>query len=250
MFPELWIFDTYSIMLFIGAFSAIVLFYFYSVNRKFEKNFRLDIEILAVVSIIVGLGSAMLFQWLFDALKGDGEHNHFSMTFFGGLVGGVVMFVFIYIFYIRKKYPQHRFIEILIIAPACITLAHAFGRIGCFLAGCCYGKETDSFLGVKFPDLPNKVFPTQLFEATFLFIIAGILFYLAMKKDFKYTMPVYLISYGIFRFMIEFIRGDERGAFILGLSPSQWFSIVALGIGIALIFIIPKKFIDKKDENN
>ena len=250
MFPELWIFDTYSLMIFIGALSAIIIFYFYSMNRGFDKKFRLDIEILAVVSIIVGLGSAMLFQWLFDLLKGDGEHNHFSMTFFGGLTGGALMFIFIYIFYIRKKYPQHRFIEILIIAPACITLAHAFGRIGCFLAGCCYGKETDSFLGVKFPDLPNKVFPTQLFEATFLFIIAGILFYLAMKKDFKYTMPVYLISYGIFRFMIEFIRGDERGAFILGLSPSQWFSIVAFIIGVALIFIIPRKFLDKKDENN
>ena len=95
--------------------------------------------------------------------------------------------------------------DILIIAPACITLAHGLGRVGCFLAGCCYGKETTSILGVTFPKGstayflygPNhNVLPTQLFEAIFLFILFIILFF--MKKNQFIT---YLFSYGIFRFL-------------------------------------------------
>ena len=245
MYPTLWgTIDTYTLMLLIGAFSAILGFYFYAKKNDFEKNYRLDIEIIAVISIIVGVGSGMFFQWFFDLLKQNHEHNAFSMTFFGGLLGGVVIFIVIYLLYVKKKYPQHNFTELLIIGPACITSAHAFGRIGCFLAGCCYGIKTDSWLGIKFPDLPYKVYPTQLFEAIFLFMLSAILFYLALKKKNRYTMPIYLFSYGTFRFLIEFIRGDDRGAFFLSLSPSQWFSIIAILIGIAIIVIFTKK--DKK----
>ena len=246
MLPTIIGIDTYSIMIFIGALSAIISYYLYAKKKNYEKNYRLDVELNGVISIIVGILFAMLFQWLFDMLKDDHGHNNFSMTFFGGLVGGALCFILIYILYIKRKYTQHNFLEITRIAPGCICIAHGFGRIGCFLAGCCYGKETDSFLGMKFPDLPNKVYPTQLFEAIFLFLLAAVLFYLAFKKEFKYNLSVYLISYGIFRFLIEFIRGDDRGAFILSLSPSQWFSIIAFIIGILLIYLIPKKFIKKE----
>ena len=158
------------------------------------------------------------------------------MTFFGGLVGGVIIFLIGYKVVIKKRYPESKFInDILIIAPACITLAHGLGRIGCFFAGCCYGIETDSIWGVKFPHLDHNVYPTQLYEAIFLILLSGILSLLAFKYKNKYTMPIYLASYGIFRFLIEFIRGDDRGAFLFDLiSPSQVFSIICVLISVGL----------------
>ena len=124
------------------------------------------------------------------------------------------------------------------IAPACITIAHGFGRVGCFMAGCCYGIETDSWLGVQFPHLAHAVYPTQLFEALFLFALSAILFYIAIKKRSAYTLPLYLLSYGIFRFCLEFLRGDNRGELLSSLSPSQWFSIIAIISAILVFFII------------
>ena len=158
------------------------------------------------------------------------------MTFYGGLVGGIAVFLIGYVLVIRRKYPDSDFInDIMVIAPAGIAVAHAFGRIGCFMAGCCYGIETDSPLGVRFPGMEHNVYPTQLFEAISLFLLFGLLYYLAFYKRTKHTLSVYLIGYGVWRFLIEFIRGDDRGAYMLGLSPSQWFSIVAVAIGIGLI---------------
>ena len=234
MLPEIWIFDTYSILLLIGAIAALFIYHIYGKKAGLPSDYVNTIEIVAIISIISGLVGAVLFQTLYDLLNHD---VHFgSMTFYGGLIFGALCFLLIYKFYVMKKYPNIKFTKaVLAIAPASITIAHGFGRIGCFCAGCCYGVETDSWLGVKFPDLPNPVYPTQLFEAIFLFLLFGVLFYIAIKKQTKYTMVIYLFAYGLWRFLIEFIRGDERGYFLLGLAPSQWMSIFAILIGIGLI---------------
>ena len=94
-----------------------------------------------------------------------GFHLNGGLTFIGGLIGGTLCFLTIYLFF-RKKYTT-RLYRMTSILPCCILIAHAFGRIGCFFAGCCYGKETDSFLGVQFPQLSHPVYPTQLYEAVF-----------------------------------------------------------------------------------
>ena len=139
------------------------------------------------------------------------------MTFIGGLIGGVACFLAIY-FIFRKKYTA-RLYEVISLLPCSILIAHAFGRIGCFFAGCCYGKETDSFLGVQFPDLPHPVHPTQLYEAAFLFVLFAVSVYLILKKDFKHNLSLYLIAYGVFRFLIEYVRGDDRGELVGFVSP-------------------------------
>lgn len=242
MLPNIWFIDTYSLLLFIGVIACLVLLSFFAKKIHWPKSYTYTIEITACISIIVGIGSAILFQLLFNALKNDNSDSPlFAMTFFGGLVGGVITFLLIYLFYIRKKYKNFGLKDILIIAPACITLAHAFGRIGCFCAGCCYGIETDSWLGVTFPGMTHKVYPTQLFEAFFLFALTVVLALLAFKKKSIFTFPTYLASYGVFRFLIEFIRGDDRGAYFLSLSPSQWFSIFSVIIAIILVIYFVKK---------
>lgn len=112
------------------------------------------------------------------------------------------------------------------------------------MAGCCYGVETKAWFGIKFPGMINKVIPIQLFEAVFLFILFGVLFSMLYKKREKYTISTYLISYGIWRFFIEYLRGDDRGSFIGNLSPSQFWSIIMVLAGIIYIIVLLKK---KKD---
>ena len=242
MYPNLWIFDTYSIFLFLGVVACLFIYMKYANHMKLNKKYSYDILMLACISIILGILSAFGFQFLFDSLKENSTNPLFAMTFFGGLVGGVVTFLVGYFTVMKRRYPNESFVSnVLIIAPACITIAHGFGRIGCFFAGCCYGIETDSIWGIKFPHLDHNVFPTQLYEAIFLFILFGVLFVLAYRFKFKFTFSVYLASYGIFRFLIEFIRGDDRGAYFLGLSPSQMFSLVGIIISIILIVFVNKK---------
>ena len=237
MLPKIWIIDSYSLMMFLGIIGAFLLFYLYNKNKA-DIKYILDVLLVACFAIGFGLGGALLLQILFDLIKGDQELT-WSMTFYGGLAFGVASFLLIYKYFIVKRHPETNIIKnVYIIAPASITIAHGIGRIGCFLAGCCYGIETDSFLGVKFPGMTNPVYPTQLFEAAFLIILSFILFLIAYKKEKTITMPIYLISYGVFRFLIEFIRGDERGGTILSMSPAQFISIAVVMIGIILIFKI------------
>ena len=243
MLPKLWIIDTYSLMIFLGVIACFILFWLYRKKHNISEKFTYDIFLLACVSIIFGIGFAVLFQLLFDAINGSIRGS--AMTFYGGLVGGVVTFLVGYFLILKKRYPERSFLlDIMPIAPACITVAHAFGRVGCFLAGCCYGVETTSWLGVKFPGMLNKVHPTQLYEALFLFLLTAVLFFIAIKKRSIHNLALYLFTYGIFRFCLEFLRGDNRGSFLGSLSPSQFFSLIAIISSFVLYFSLKKH---KKD---
>ncbi len=247
MLPNIWIFDTYVILITLGVIAALLLFVTFLKKNKVDKS---TIDVLAlngVVAILIGIVFAMFFQSFYDFLENPSEGFSIGtrMTFFGGLVGGVLAFLVGYWIFLRKQ-SNGLFTLVLIIAPACITVAQAFGRIGCFLAGCCYGLETSSWLGVQFPHLPHPVYPTQLFEALFLFALSGCLIGLAFKKNTR-TMGIYALAYGGFRFFIEYLRGDERGVFIGGISPSQSWSIVLFGLGaVWLMLPIVKKYWTKR----
>ena len=127
-----------------------------------------------------------------------------------------------------------------------LAIAHGFGRIGCFCGGCCYGKtvEPHAFLSIYYPindarTIWEWVLPTQLYEAAFLFVFALGLFFIKKNRT-----AWYLIGYNVFRFFLEYLRGDDRGASPFGfLSPSQFMSIIMLLMGIALL--IWRKDIEK-----
>ncbi|MBQ7924069.1 MAG: prolipoprotein diacylglyceryl transferase [Clostridia bacterium] len=236
--PILGIFHLYGVMIAVGILCCFLLLFYYGKKRKINSKFIDFVFYNAIASIAFGFFSAALFQATYNYIENPagGFDLGGGVTFIGGLIGGVVTFLVIY-FAFRKKLSG-RVLDILSFAPCCITIAHGFGRIGCFFAGCCYGAETDSFLGVQFPDLPSPVHPTQLYEAVFLFLLCAVVFLLVMKWKFKHGMSVYLISYGIFRFLIEYLRDDHRGGFIPGISPSQFWSILMVVLGIGLIFLV------------
>ena len=139
-----------------------------------------------------------------------------------------------------------------ILGPA-MALAHAFGRISCFMQGCCFGKPAPSWfpLAVQFPPTSpaayrypslvtggsEPVYPVQLFESAGNILMCVILLFLLRKRKYAGTVGgIYLVLYGVMRFLLEFMRGDHTDS-ILGLTPSQFIAVaIAIPCGIVVFF--------------
>jgi phosphatidylglycerol:prolipoprotein diacylglycerol transferase len=214
------------------------------------QNFTL---LTAFIAIIAGYGSAVLVQAIYN-IKDVGRFEITSgtgATFLGGLVGGALAFILVYFivghFVFPGGYNRSSFIKTADCAACSITVAHAFGRIGCLMAGCCYGNVTDAWYGIYMRSVGAKVVPVQLFEALFLFALFASLMILTFRFG-RYVMPSYMIAYGIWRFFIEYARADERGDTLVSfLSPSQLVAILLI-IGGILLFAIELKIHKEKRE--
>jgi len=237
----------YGLMIAIGILCCFFVLFFYG-KLKGVPSKMLDFTFYnGIASIAIGFVAAAIWQAVYNFIDNpEGGFHMFEegLTFIGGLIGGVVCFIAI--FFILRNKLNIRILDILSLAPCCITIAHAFGRIGCFFAGCCYGKPTDSWLGVNFPGI-GHVHPTMLYESAFLFILFALFSFLYIKYKFKHNMSLYLILYGIFRFAIEFLRGDERGSFIGNISPSQFWSLLMI-VGGVILYFATKPFFKKLEE--
>ncbi len=171
-------------------------------------------------------------EYLFSIISG-------GFVFYGGLIGAVIMLV-IY----TRKYRLDTFTMLEVFAPA-IPLVHAFGRLGCFCAGCCYGIPVDPPLGMVFAhsvagpqDVP--LLPIQLFESGLNIVLCVVLLSLSRKINKRgRLLGIYLIAYAVMRFVLEFFRYDYVRGFLLGISTSQWISILLIPIGI-LFIVLPR----------
>ena len=145
-----------------------------------------------------------------------------GFVFYGGLLGGLV-----YLMILRGlKFPVTHDV-VWAIVPA-LTIGHAIGRFGCFLAGCCYGKETNLFWAIHLHGADRH--PSQLVECVLLFALG--IFLLRSKKPKLTLISTYLLSYGLIRLFVESLRGDTiRGTWGM-LTPSQWISLALITAGI------------------
>ncbi len=155
-----------------------------------------------------------------------------GFIFYGGLAGGVAGGLW---WLRRRGLPALAFGD-LIAPPLCF--AHALGRLGCFLNGCCYGKA--AAWGIVLPEvdrLPRM--PAQLFEAGGLVALGAALSFLRPGAPGRTgrILAAYLLGYGALRFAVEFTRDDPRGAALGGLSPSQWLALVAGASGVVLFLV-------------
>jgi len=141
--------------------------------------------------------------------------------------GSFIMCIISIILYLKmNKISILKSLDIIVLST---LILHAFGRFGCFLAGCCYGK-TFTF-GMIFPkSYPHKVHPTQLYEVSFLIIVFFILNrYYKTKRFHGEVFILYVMSYAIGRFIIEFFRGDNRGFLINNyVSHSQSIALILI----------------------
>ncbi|MDE6441639.1 MAG: prolipoprotein diacylglyceryl transferase [Clostridia bacterium] len=251
----------YGICFALGILCCFVFLYITMWKKKFSETSCDAVIFIGIFGTGFGILTAMLFQATYNYISNPAAGFDFggSMTFIGGLIGGVVSFVGVWNLYMYVIRPRTKLkfllgnmnaglTDALPFIPIGITIAHAFGRFGCFWAGCCYGKETDAWYGMYCAKHYNSytgvvsngnlVIPTQLFEMFFLIILCVVMAVLYFKFKFNYNFAVYAIAYGIWRFLLEFIRGDSRGEFIgNALSPSQIWSIVMVLIGIGYIFV-------------
>lgn len=242
----------YGLMIGIGFVLALIIGELRAKKMKLKEDAVIDIAIIAVVSGF--LGAKLLYiivnfkEFMRSPLDVLGSAG---FVVYGGLIAGVLCNM------IYVKVKKLNFFEYFDLVMPEIALAQAFGRIGCFLAGCCYGRETTLPIGVVFPEhslAPSgvKLLPTQLMSCAFDFVNMAVLMIIAAK--FSYTVAnikkeageenvkslragdigsLYCIFYGIGRFAIEFFRNDFRGE-VGPFSTSQFISlfIVALGVGL------------------
>lgn len=186
----------------------------------------------------------------FDALFKVRENGGFKLggiTFYGALICGLICFMFLFKLFAKKlKFKNSLFSYLNILAP-CIAIGHCFGRVGCFLGGCCYGKPTDSIFGMHFPEGSLayqeygdvKVFPTELYEVIFLFVLFIFFMMLINRKKFqRHFFFIYLMSYAVVRFLLEFLRGDDRGGLFVFISPAQALSLLILIYATVHILIL------------
>ena len=244
-------FTLYGVFIALGILACFLVFYFYTKKMKMPEKVQDFGFINAVVAILIGFLFAKLYQAFYNYLE-TGYFDFYSsgITVMGGIIGGALTFILGYFVvgkfvFKRKEKNLHlkEFPKILQVAPACIAVAHAFGRLGCLMAGCCHGKYLGSEYVVGGIYMRGGYYvPTQLYEALFLFALFVVLSLLYFRRS-NLCMSVYLIAYGIWRIFIEFLRTDNRGAFVLGLSPSQWqsFLFIILGVALILIYKIRKK---------
>lgn len=241
--------DSYVLLMFIGIIACVAITVFiFKKKENVDHKTMYSIIFTGILSGMVLYLSAFVFDAIFHSIK-LGEWTTNGITWLGGLLGAFPTMIILSHFYCPRIKGNVLFYFGLIMPG--LALGHGFGRIGCFLAGCCSGVPTDGILGVTYPGATQAVLPTQLFEAGFEFLLFGVMliFYKPLHKHFLET---YLFGYGAFRFVLEFFRGDNRGATGLGLSPSQLISLLMIIAGVLLILyykrIIFKSLYDKMAE--
>lgn len=207
---------------------------------KRVQTFRKGIDETKILSsspfaFIIGAISAHLFDVVahggFWAIFDINELLKYGIAYLGFLFG-LTLFL-----YVHSKICKIDFLFLLNIYVPALAISQAFGRIGCFLGGCCHGIP--SAIGFKYPKGSlaflkygdNLIFPLPLCQSLFSFI----LFFLIMKIPFRMAAPIYFLLMPTARFSFEFFRGDNRGGEILSLSPAQIISCLFFLFGLILI---------------
>lgn len=203
---------------------------------------------LSAVALAGGLFLTKVFYFIFTYGLGrlfreisSGDFSGLSesgMIFYGGLIGGAfgaLMVVWM------NHYDFDAYANAIV--PA-IPLGHAFGRLGCLLAGCCYGMAYNGPFAVHsvFADPNESLFPVQACEAIlnlFLFFILSV--YAKRNRNGMITLALYLMLYAAVRFVLEFFRGDPTRSKYLGINASQWISLAIFLSGPILLLFKMKK---------
>lgn len=234
----------YGVMIAIGVLTA----YFVAMKRAERLNIdRNPIDSLVVWVLVGGALGAKILFWLTQIENIMHNPRILLLTLadgfvvYGGIIGGILAG---YIYCRKKRIGFLKYFDLMI--PS-VALAQGFGRIGCFLAGCCYGRETDSAFGVVFPSTslaPGgvRLLPTQLISSGLDFLLfLALIFYAKRKQADGQVAALYLILYSAGRFILEFYRGDiERGS-VGVLSTSQFIAIFLFVIGCGIFIVKQSK---------
>lgn len=234
----------YSLCIMLGIAAGLLAALVRSRKLKLDKNDILHIFLLASIGLIVGGKILFLLTSVGDiwnVLHSEQPLNALGYVFggfvyYGGLIGGILAVLW----YLRRyKLPVWEYLDCAMVS---VPLMHAFGRVGCFFAGCCHGIQIDPPWGVYFANplvvrTDISYLPIQLYEASLNLLIFAALSIVYRKHSLKNgaITAMYFISYAVMRFTLEFFRGDTDRGELFGFSTSQWISVLFLAIGIFLL---------------
>lgn len=234
----------YGLMIAVGIIAAYLVAEYRAKKQNLEYEKVFSLTIWCAIGGILGAKLLHYVTTIKDIIADPSLLLNIPDGFvvYGGIIGGIFAG---YLFCRKEKLD---FIEYFDLVMPSIALGQGFGRIGCFLAGCCYGKETSCPVGIVFSHsqyAPNglKLIPTQLISSGLNFIHFLILIFLAKRVKAKGQIAgFYLVFYSAGRFILEFYRGDlERGT-VGTLSTSQFISIFLFIIGCTIVLLAGRKY--------
>lgn len=230
----------YGTLLTVAFVAGLTLFWYNRPRPGFSRDDFVNLSLVLVFSSIIGarILYIMLYPHQFNRLYDYLALHEGGLVFYGGFIGAALSMV---IYGRLKKYSPWLLPASL--APS-LALGQAIGRLGCFTNHCCYGQKTDFMQLYHLPGDATDVFrhPTQLYESAFMLLLAAFLQF-QLKNQRRQKQPdhakvasTYILAYTFFRFLIEFIRGDDRGGFftVLNLSVSQLISLTLFLLLLAL----------------
>lgn len=233
MFPVLTFLGTkiYSYPLMVGMAWALGYIISHYLNKKQEKPLRGFDFLFFCLFLFSFLGSKLTFLFTSGEYSSLAINSSFwlggGFVFYGGaILAGLCLYLYKYIFKVSVQ-------DFYVFLPA-LCIAHGVGRVGCFLAGCCYGETTQVFWSVFLHGAHRH--PTPLYETIFLFLLGLFLYHqFQQRKDALFIK--YLIGYASWRFMVEFFRGDILRGVYGELSFSQYISLVLFWGAIVTLFV-------------
>ena len=243
---------SYGLLLALGYLAGLRLALIRARARGLSGDRVMDLGIWIIVSALVGAKLLLLYQdW---RIFSSDPKQLLSLAQSGGVFyGGLILAVIVALWYIRRhRLPMWTTTDVF--APG-IALGHVIGRFGCFLAGCCYGKETTVPWSVVFTDpfalanagtpLNVHLHPTQLYEAgAEALILAGLLIFEKRGRAFPgRTFWGYMLAYGVSRFVIEFFRGDRGRGLYFGdaVSLAQLISIALVPLSLVMLWWLSRQ---------
>ncbi len=255
MFPELFRIgnfpiNTYGVLLALAFLVALVVAARLAVKDELPRERVYDLGLWMLLAALIG--SKVLMLWtepgyrenLWQLLSLDFLRS--GGVFYGGLIGAVITGYFLVR---RYKLPWWKTADAF--APG-IALGQSIGRLGCFAAGCCWGKPTTLPWGVRFTEKGHEItgvpidvhlHPTQLYESAATLALFFFLLWLHRRRRFSgQVILFYAVLYGAIRFLIEFVRDDPRGDIagltsLTGLSTSQMISLLVGLFGLILLIV-------------
>jgi phosphatidylglycerol:prolipoprotein diacylglycerol transferase len=227
---------SYGFMIALGAIAGVA---YMAIQGKKEVGLTFDQANSLFLFIFISAFAGGKVFLLFEDASYYLQHPAKLLTGNGFVFYGSFLFAVPTMLWFFKKHKLNAYVMLDVMAVT-TCLVHMFGRVGCFMAGCCYGKPTSSFLSVTFTHeacradpLNTPLHPTQLYEAGYIGVVTMGLLYLRSKRTFYGQLFLsYLLLYAVGRYILEFFRGDIARGFIIAdiLSNSQFIAL--------LIFIV------------
>lgn len=229
---------TYGFLIAVGVVCGVA---YLAIRGKKEVGLTFDqannLFLLIFIAALVGGKVFLFFENPSAYMANPGRlFTGSGFVFYGSFLFAVPTMLW---FFKKNKLPVYQMLDIMAIVTC---LVHMFGRVGCFMAGCCHGKPTTSWFGVTFTDpacqaepLNTPLYPTQLMEAGFILLVMISLLVIWHRKQFHGQLfMLYLLLYALGRFVLEYFRGDEVRGFVIRdyVSHSQFIALVIFGVSL------------------